>query len=212
MLLQYLEKADPGLRALLLKRTTLMTQFHTLMANVWGVGVCLLAAEGEAAAALDAYVARGAIALDLAAVAQCLSMDTAKESMGVLRHERTDPVAGGRERFKRELRWLFACATERIAAEPYAHICMRFGTSGFHFTPMMDRYLERAAGERIPMSDEAVTLIACLQAEVKSSRLLWRSGDSGGGEGGKEQRGTALNKKKNESKVGHLLPMRKRSQ
>ncbi|KAL2201611.1 hypothetical protein CC79DRAFT_1338639 [Sarocladium strictum] len=165
-LLQYLEKVDPGLRPMLLQHTTLMTQFHAMTANVAGVGICVLASEAEDPAALDAYITLGAVVLDLAAVAQCLTMDTAKEIMGVLRNERTDPIAGDRERFKRELRWLFARSTERIAAEPYKNVCMRFGTSGFHFTPMMDRYLERASGKRIPMSDEAVAVITRLHSEA----------------------------------------------
>lgn len=95
-LLQYFEKIDQ-VYCLLKAKTTLMTQYRTLTGNTLGSAVMVLASESK-----DSREA-GKFALEAAAIADCLSMDIAKESLGILQGEKTETVAGDRAQLKREL-------------------------------------------------------------------------------------------------------------
>ena len=75
-IVQYVEKIDPGLRALLLGKTTLMTQFRVLTANNSGVAAVLTAARGVRTAGVSDEV------LESAGMCDALSMDMAKEMLG----------------------------------------------------------------------------------------------------------------------------------
>ena len=145
-ILQYLEKADPELRTVLLSNTTAMTQFRTITANTHGAAVALLAARGAKSLGTEDA------AVEMAAICDALSMDMAKEALGVLRGENTETVAGNRELLKSELRWMYVRCIEFLDLQPSAPLLRRFATSGLHFVPIMDRYRERLKGIRIPFS------------------------------------------------------------
>nr|WHS04494.1 humulene synthase, terpene cyclase [Phaeosphaeriaceae sp. CF-150626] len=157
MVTQYLEKVDPELRSLLVSKTSLMTAYRVMTGNTLGCSVLLLASEGVVADGLTDN------ALEMASIAQCLSMDMAKEAMGVLEGEKTETVAGNkftsRQQLKRELRWLYARCMKYLEAQPNAHLLRRYASSGLHYVPMMDRYLERVRGNvRFPIREP----VACL--------------------------------------------------
>ncbi|RDA93584.1 hypothetical protein CP533_6198 [Ophiocordyceps camponoti-saundersi (nom. inval.)] len=144
---QYFEKADARLRQLLLSDTALMTQFRATTANTHGCAVAVMASAGvESMGVVD-------VAVEMASVCNALSMDIAKESLGVLKGEETESVAGDdRGRLQRELRWVYVRCIEMLDALPGGHHLRRFATSGFHFVLLMDRYRERLKGLRFPMS------------------------------------------------------------
>lgn len=146
MLTQYLEKVDPELLPLLKSKTMLMTQYRVATANTLGCGALFLASEGIPSNGLDDNN------LEIASVAQCMSLDMAKEAVGVLQGEKTETVAGDRVQLKRELRWVYVRCLEYLEAQPGAHVMRRFASAGLHYVPMMDRYLERARGNvRFPI-------------------------------------------------------------
>jgi hypothetical protein len=153
MVTQYLEKVDPELRSLLVSKTSLMTSYRVMTANTLGCVVLLLASEGVESDGLTDD------ALEMASIAQCLSMDMAKEAMGVLEGEKTETVAGDRKQLKRELRWVYVRCMKFLEAQPNAHLLRRYASSGLHYVPMMDRYLERVRGNvRFPIREQ----VACM--------------------------------------------------
>jgi hypothetical protein len=145
-ILQYLEKVDPRLRARVLSNSTLMTQFRTITANTHGAAVALLAARDTRS------LGTADTAVEMASMCDALSMDIAKEALGVLQGEETETVAGDRTQLKRELRWLYVRCLESLDSHSSAPLLRRFATSGLHFVPIMDRYRERLAGMRFPLS------------------------------------------------------------
>ncbi|KAF7596502.1 hypothetical protein BBP40_001374 [Aspergillus hancockii] len=146
MLTQYFEKVDPEVYRLLKSKTTLMTQYRVQTGNTLGCGALLLATEGLVSGGVQDQ------ALEMASIAQCLSMDMAKEALGILQGEKTETVAGNRAQLKRELRWIYVRCMEYLETQPNAHLLRRFASSGLHYVPMMDRYLERVRGNvRFPI-------------------------------------------------------------
>ncbi|PYI11171.1 hypothetical protein BO78DRAFT_163688 [Aspergillus sclerotiicarbonarius CBS 121057] len=145
-IVQYLEKCDPELRAMLLGRTTLMTQFRTVTANTAGSAVAVLAAAGtQSQGVVDTSV-------EMMSIGCCLSMDMAKEALGVLEGERMETVAGEREQLKRELRWAYARCIEHLNEHACAPVTKRYATSGLVFVFLMERYRERLRQVRVPIS------------------------------------------------------------
>ncbi|KAG8163882.1 hypothetical protein KVR01_005800 [Diaporthe batatas] len=151
MLTQYFEKVIPTLYPLLRAKTTLMTQYRVLTGNTLGCAALMLAAEGAGGVGRDVGVTDRA--LEAAAIAQCMSMDMAKEALGILKGEKTETVAGDRAQLKRELRWVYVRCMQYLEEGPNAHILRRFASAGLHYVPMMDRYLERVRGNvRFPIT------------------------------------------------------------
>ncbi|KAI5861141.1 hypothetical protein GGS23DRAFT_155160 [Durotheca rogersii] len=151
---QYLEKVDPGLRPLLMSKTLLMTQYRVFTANTLGCGSFLLHTEGIPFLGLEDDV------LEVAAVSHCLSLDTAKEAIGVLKGEKTETVAGDRAQLKRELRWVYLRCLEYLDKKPTAHL-LRFASAGLLYVPMMDRYHERVRGNiRFPITEAMARILA----------------------------------------------------
>lgn len=151
MLTQYFEKVVPTLYPLLRTKTTLMTQYRVMTANTLGCAALMLAAEGAGGVGRNVGVADRA--MEAASIAQCLSMDIAKEALGILQGEKTETVAGNRIQLKRELRWVYVRCMQYLEAQPNAHILRRFASAGLHYVPMMDRYLERVRSNvRFPIT------------------------------------------------------------
>ncbi|KAJ5901466.1 hypothetical protein N7495_001994 [Penicillium taxi] len=174
-IIQYVEKVDSRLRPLLLGNTTLMTQFRVMTAGVHNVAIILLAARGARSRGLtDA-------AVEMAAICDCLSMDIAKEAMGILQGEKTESVAGhDRAQLKRELRWLYIRCIEFLDLQPSAPFLRRYATGGFIFVPLMDRYRERAQkGARTPLSidlDRRINSYRTLVPSAASTPSSWKKG------------------------------------
>lgn len=147
MLTQYFEKVDPEVYRLLKAKTTLMTQYRVHTGNTLGCAALILATEGRVSRGVEDN------ALEAASIAQCLSMDMAKEALGILQGEKTETVAGDRAQLKRELRWVYVRCMEYLETQPNAHLLRRFASAGLHYVPMMDRYLERVRGNvRFPIT------------------------------------------------------------
>ncbi|KAJ5683047.1 hypothetical protein N7462_006212 [Penicillium macrosclerotiorum] len=129
-IMQYLEKIDTGLRPLILGKTTVMTQFRVMTAGVHNVAIILLAARGiRSQGPKDAGV-------EMAAICDCLSMDIAKEALGVLKGEKTESVAGrNRAQLKRELRWLYVRCIEYLDLQPNAMFLRRYATGALYLCP-----------------------------------------------------------------------------
>lgn len=145
--LQYLEKIDPGIRSILLSKMTLMTQFRNMTGNTHGAAVCILASRGIRSQGVEDN------AVEMAAVSDALSLDMAKEVLGVLQGESTETVAGNREQLKKELRWLYVRCLESLDSYPSAPILRRYATAGWHYVFIMDRYRERLQNNiRFPIS------------------------------------------------------------
>ncbi|KAF2807548.1 uncharacterized protein BDZ99DRAFT_489810 [Mytilinidion resinicola] len=144
--LQYLEKIDPGLRTRLLSKTILMTQFRTITANTHGAAVALLAArQTKSLGVADT-------AVEMAAICDAISMDMAKEALGILQGEPTETTARDRKQLGRELRWLYVRCLESLDSHSSASLLRRFATSGLHFVPLMDRYRECLEHVRFPIA------------------------------------------------------------
>jgi hypothetical protein len=154
VLIQYMEKVDPGLRPLLVSKTTLMTQFRNITANTFGCAALFLSSQGSPHGGVEDD------ALEMATICDCLSMDMAKEALGVLEGEKTETVAGDRALRKKELRWVYSRCLEHLGEQRNGHLLRRFATSGLHFVPMMDRYLERTRGKRFPISEDAARILS----------------------------------------------------
>ncbi|KAF2134732.1 hypothetical protein P153DRAFT_427379 [Dothidotthia symphoricarpi CBS 119687] len=171
MVTQYLEKVDPGLRPLLVSKTSLMTQYRVMTANTLGCAALLLASEGVVSGGMDDN------ALEMASTAQCLSMDMAKEAMGVLEGEKTETVAGNRKQLKRELRWVYVRCMQYLETQPHAYLLRRYASSGLHYVPMMDRYLERVRGNiRFPIREAVARL---LEPFIKREPVMNRVKENG---------------------------------
>ncbi|KAL5355432.1 hypothetical protein BJX96DRAFT_161723 [Aspergillus floccosus] len=154
VLLQYFEKVDTSVYRLLKTKTTLMTQHRVHTANTLGAVALLLAREDKV------FSEAGRDELEAAAIANCLTLDMGQEALGVLRGEKTETVAGDRAQLKRELCWIYVRCMEYLKTQPNAHILRRFGASGLHYVPMMDRYLERACGNvRFPITDAQARIL-----------------------------------------------------
>lgn len=153
-IVQYLEKVDPELRRQVLAKTTLMTQFRVMTAGAQGAALVVLAARGvKSLGSKD----RG---IEMAGICNCLSMDIAKEVLGILRNERTESVAGdNREQLKRELRWIYLRSLECLDTHYNTTFLRRFATSGFHFVFLNDRYRERVRHVRYPITTDLRRLI-----------------------------------------------------
>lgn len=75
------------------------------------------------------------------------------KELGILQSEKTETVAGDRVQIKRELRWVYVRCMEYLQIQPNTHLLRRFASSGLHYVPMMDRYLERVRGNvRFPIN------------------------------------------------------------
>lgn len=135
MLTQYLEKIDPDLLRLLRGKMSLMAQYRVHTGNTLGCAALVLATEGLQLAGVDDDE------LEAASIAQCLSMDMAKEALGTLQSERTETVAGDRFQLKRELCWVYARCTEDLQLGRNGRLMCRFASSGLHYVPIVDRYL-----------------------------------------------------------------------
>ncbi|KAJ5895281.1 hypothetical protein N7495_006972 [Penicillium taxi] len=146
ILTQYFEKVDPEVYRLLRSKTTIMTQYRVLTGNTLGCAALILATEGLVSGGVEDN------ALEIASIAQCLSMDMAKEALGILQGEKTETVAGNRTQLKAELRWIYVRCMKYLETQPNAHLLRRFASAGLHYVPMMDRYLERVRGNvRFPI-------------------------------------------------------------
>nr|XP_036581493.1 uncharacterized protein CTRU02_08543 [Colletotrichum truncatum]KAF6789844.1 hypothetical protein CTRU02_08543 [Colletotrichum truncatum] len=164
LIVQYIEKVDPGLRPMLVSRTTLMTYFRVLTANTLGCNAILMATEGM----MEGPLEHGP--LEMASIAQCLSMDMAKEALGVLQGEKTEAVVGDRVQLKRELRWVYSRCVDYVGARDDSHIFRRYATAGLHYVPMMDRYLERTRGnKRFPITEKMGRILAAYIKELGDS-------------------------------------------
>lgn len=96
---QYIEKADPDLRSLLIERIHLMSQFRIISANTHDCAAALLAARDVA------LEDKHNDAIEMSAYGDALSMELAKEALGLLQGEPTEATAGReRGRLKAELR------------------------------------------------------------------------------------------------------------
>nr|A0A2U8U2L5.1 RecName: Full=Alpha-humulene synthase asR6; AltName: Full=Xenovulene A biosynthesis cluster protein R6 [Sarocladium sp. 'schorii']AWM95795.1 humulene synthase [Sarocladium sp. 'schorii'] len=159
MLTQWLEKADPELLPLLKGKISLMLQYRVLTANTLG---CLALFMNATADPKDGpiHYADSSYEMEIASVAQCVTLDMAKEAMGILQGERTEVVAGDRAQRKRELRWIYVRCMQILESQPHAHMLRRYGSAGLHYVPMMDRYLERVSGHtRFPIRDGAARIL-----------------------------------------------------
>ncbi|KAH9885152.1 hypothetical protein F4778DRAFT_512809 [Xylariomycetidae sp. FL2044] len=195
MLTQYFEKADPELLPLMKGKSSLMLQYRVLTANTLG---CLALFMASAADEGDGPVrdAVSSLELEAASIAQCVTLDMAKEAMGILQGERTETVAGDRAQLKRELRWIYVRCMQFLETQPNAHILRRYASSGLHYVPMMDRYLERAAGQvRFPITDAMARIL---------ERFINRPGLEKGSEG-LNANGKTLNLKAKVNGNGKLL-------
>lgn len=143
---QYLEKIHPQIRDHLVGKTTMMTPYRVRTAN--GEGAALVALVAKIPGPLAPYYHL----IELAGIGVCLSMDIAKEGLGIPRGEPTETVAGDhREQLKSEIRWLYARIMEAFDQQPNAHLLRRFATSGFILPYLMDRYRERVSHTRAPI-------------------------------------------------------------
>ena len=157
---QYLEKIHPQIRDHLVDQTTMMTPYRVRTAN--GEGAALVALAAKVAGPLASYYDL----VELAGISVCLSMDIAKEGLGILRGEPTETVAGSdRELRKSEIRWLYARTMESLDKQSNAHLLHWFATSGFYLPYYMDRYRERVQHIRVPITTE-------LQHRIESYRDL----------------------------------------
>lgn len=155
MLTQYLEKVDVDLLPMLRGKTSVMTQYRVHTGNTLGCAALVLASEGIESRRVEDNE------LEAASIAQCLSMDMAKEALGILQGERTETVAGHRTQLKRELRWVYVRCMDYLNSGRNAHILRRFSSAGFHYVPMMDRYLERVRGnKRFPIGEGQARILA----------------------------------------------------
>jgi hypothetical protein len=157
---QYLEKIHPQIRDRLLGKTTMMTPYRVRTAN--GEGAALVALAAKITGPLAPYYDL----VELAGIGVCLSMDMAKEGLGILRGEPTETVAGDeREQLKSEIRWLYARTMEVLDKQSNAHLLRRFATSGFILPYLMDRYRERVWHTRAPIATD-------LECRIESYRSL----------------------------------------
>ena len=159
MLTQWLEKADPELLPLLKGKISLMLKYRVLTANTLGCVALLMKAMAVPGEGPIDY-ASASDAMEAASIAQCVTMDMAKEALGILKGERTEVVVGDRAQRKRELRWVYVRCMQLLETSSYAHILRRYASAGLHYVPMMDRYLERVSGHvRFPIRDGAALLL-----------------------------------------------------
>ncbi|PYH75081.1 uncharacterized protein BO88DRAFT_328877 [Aspergillus vadensis CBS 113365] len=146
-IIQYLEKVDPAIRQILIGKATLMTLWRVLTAGTHGVAVCILTSKGIRPQGQTDH------ALEMASACDAISMDMGKEALGILQDEPTETVAGkDREMLKRELRWVYLRALGSLDQDPRGAVLRRFATSGWHYVLLNDRYRERVAHVRFPMS------------------------------------------------------------
>ncbi|KAH6984472.1 hypothetical protein BKA56DRAFT_482328 [Ilyonectria sp. MPI-CAGE-AT-0026] len=179
MLTQYLEKVDVDLLPMLRGKTSVMTQYRVHTANTLGCAALVLASEGIESLRVEDNE------LEAASIAQCLSMDMAKEALGILQGERTETVAGHRIQLKSELRWVYVRCMDCLNSGRNAHILRRFSSAGLHYVPMMDRYLERVRGnKRFPISEgqaRILTPFVKLPAVLVKGKELLHGGQTGEG-------------------------------
>ncbi|RAK85261.1 hypothetical protein BO79DRAFT_231711 [Aspergillus costaricaensis CBS 115574] len=146
-IIQYLEKVDPTIREILIGKTTLMTLWRVLTAGTHCAAVFLLTSKGIRPQGQTDH------ALEMASICDAISMDLGKEALSVLQDEPTETVTGkDREMLKRELRWVYLRALGSLDQDPRGALLRRFATSGFHYVLLNDRYQERVAHVRFPMS------------------------------------------------------------
>ena len=146
---QYLEKIHPEIRNQLVNKTTMMTPYRVRTAN--GEGAALVALAAQVTGSLKPYYDL----VELAGIAVCLSMDIAKEGLGILRGEKTETVAGDdRELLKSEIRWLYTRTMESLDKQSNAQTLRWFATSGFILPYYMDRYRERVKHIRVPITTD----------------------------------------------------------
>ncbi|KAL7622899.1 hypothetical protein AAE478_006578 [Parahypoxylon ruwenzoriense] len=170
IILQYLEKVDPELWSIVVSKMTLMAHHRVISANAHGAGAVLLASGGIMSKGVEDK------ALEISSICHCLSLDMAKESIGVLKGEKTESVAGDRQQLKRELLWLYVRGQEYLQMEPTGNaffILIRYASASFQYVPMMDRYRERACGDvRFPITEAMSRILAPYIKEQTSPEEL----------------------------------------
>ncbi|KAJ6489994.1 hypothetical protein C8R45DRAFT_929283 [Mycena sanguinolenta] len=128
-------RIDPKIRELLLEKTHVMSQFQIVNANVQGCAAAVLAARGIA---FDGVRDE---AVEMAALADCFSMNIAKEGFGLMKGEPTETTAGrDRGRLKAELRWMYARTMDQLDPHELAKYLKKFASSGLHAVLLIDRY------------------------------------------------------------------------
>ena len=142
---QYLEKTDPRVREMVLGETMAMSQLRSITGNTHGVAVCLAAARGVRTEGTRD------IMLELSGVCDALSVDMAKEAIGVLDGENTETVAGNRKQLKQEVCWVYSRSMSYLESLPNGLLLRRFASAGLHLVPSHDRYLERIDFKRRPI-------------------------------------------------------------
>lgn len=89
-----------------------MTLYRVLTGNTIGVAAVVLASEGKFSRDIGGH------GVEVAAIADALSMDMAKEALGILQGEQTETVTGDRGQLKRELRWIYVQCMEYLKNQP----------------------------------------------------------------------------------------------
>ncbi|KAJ7205971.1 hypothetical protein GGX14DRAFT_367635 [Mycena pura] len=162
---QYLEKVDPGdiMWNMLLEKTHVMLQWRILTAATTPCGVVLLLARGIPLHHNDNVQGQKWIedeALEMAGYGDALSLDLAKEALGILKGEPTESVTGeNRDQLKAELRWTYARSISHLDTLENAKYLRRYATSGFHFVLFNERYRERLSLKRVKMTPPMRELI-----------------------------------------------------
>lgn len=157
---QYIEKAMPTLRSLLVQRTCVMSQFRVMTANTHGCACALLTARG-----ISLHGERLNAAVEMASYGDALSMDMAKEALGLLQGEPTEATAGrNRALLTAELRWMYARAMEQLDLDDgLAPYLRRYASAGLHYVLLNDRYQER-----LKHGYQRLSLTPAMDALIKS--------------------------------------------
>lgn len=147
---------------LLVQRTCVMSQFRVMTANTHGCASALLAARG-----ISLHGERLNAAVEMASYGDALSMDMAKEALGLLQGEPAETTAGrDRARLTAELRWMYARSMEQLdlddGSAPYLR---RYASAGLHYVLLNDRYQERLMGF------QRLRLTPVMDALIKSYRV-----------------------------------------
>lgn len=177
---QYLEKVDDGLRRILLEKMIVMAQFRIISGNTPGCAIAILAARGIAFIGSENEKTLDIVA-EMGSYGDALSLDMAKEATGILQGEPTESVAGkDRALLSAELRWLHARCNAILDAQDGGEYMKRYATSGFHFVPTMDRYLERHDLKRRKMTPQMQELLETHYRVGPSVPVLAETTSSGG--------------------------------
>lgn len=159
-ILQYMEKYDENLLALLKDSFCALMQFRVLTAGSHGCAVALLTARGRTSLSIND------IAVEMASVGSALTTDIGKELLGILQGEPTELVAGDRELRMSEARWVYNRCVECLDIYSTSVALRNYATGGFHWVLTQDRYRERISGQRTPLSGKILHTIASFRVVV----------------------------------------------